>query len=539
MIEILIADDDLLFRTQLSQMIAQLPGYAVTAQASNGAEALALAEKQQPDLLITDVEMPDLDGVELVRRLKEQGSDLPVIVLSNYDSYQYVKSTLKNGALDYILKHELSLEQLREQLDRAAQLLQSREKPNGAAAHSEAEAYVRKNITALKNEFLSKLLSPRSMTLSDIEQHMEILDIHLSTRRIMTCLMTLSQYPAKTRDLPPEQVALMDYAVLNITEEILHDNGCGFAGALGGGQFLLLFSFDHTRSEAQQQSKTQEILSRLSFCMENYLNDTVSFCLDRQLRDIQHLYEAYVYIGQLQNNRFFYGEDCVLQEQLEEADDPLTGLSPETEQQLLLAMEKGSGSREILEKAFSGMENRQMSLDNAKMTIYDLISVLNRFAKKHQVPLERVYQRERSIEEIWQQLGTVQDAKAFFLGAFQRLTAEAHTAVEQKADSHYVRQVLRLIRTDYASELSLAEIAEKLGISQSYLSKIFKEEVGKSFVSYLTDFRVQRSIQLMQEHTYMLYEIAELCGFREYTYFTSVFKRKTGKTPREYMNSLS
>ena len=109
-----------------------------------------------------------------------------------------------------------------------------------------------------------------------------------------------------------------------------------------------------------------------------------------------------------------------------------------------------------------------------------------------------------------------------------------HTDAPSAGYSHYVRQTLRRIQTDYADELSVSEIAEQLGISSNYLSKLFKEETGTGFAVYLTDYR----IALMKEHTLPLSQIAERCGFRQYTYFTNVFKKKTGKSPRAYLSEV-
>ena len=90
----------------------------------------------------------------------------------------------------------------------------------------------------------------------------------------------------------------------------------------------------------------------------------------------------------------------------------------------------------------------------------------------------------------------------------------------------------------FFDELSVSEIAEQLGISSNYLSKLFKEETGTGFAVYLTDYRIERSIALMKEHTLPLSQIAERCGFRQYTYFTNVFKKKTGKSPRAYLSEV-
>ena len=172
------------------------------------------------------------------------------------------------------------------------------------------------------------------------------------------------------------------------------------------------------------------------------------------------------------------------------------------------------------------IETRRVDLENARMILNDLLGVLNRAAKKHRVPLESVYGSCSSFDEIWRRFSSVADAKAFFSGAFSRLVSAMHTDAPSAGYSHYVRQTLRRIQTDYADELSVSEIAEQLGISRT------------GFAVYLTDYRIERSIALMKEHTLPLSQIAERCGFRQYTYFTNVFKKKTGKSPRAYLSEV-
>lgn len=272
--------------------------------------------------------------------------------------------------------------------------------------------------------------------------------------------------------------------------------------------------------------------------MRNYFNRQANFCMDKSLRDIAHLREGYRYVAALKQELFYHDNTCVLRSPEEQTQSVLMGLPLETEKSFASALEDGTQYEARLNEIFNMIETRRVDLENARMILNDLLGVLNRAAKKHRVPLESVYGSCSSFDEIWRRFSSVADAKAFFSGAFSRLVSAMHTDAPSAGYSHYVRQTLRRIQTDYADELSVSEIAEQLGISSNYLSKLFKEETGTGFAVYLTDYRIERSIALMKEHTLPLSQIAERCGFRQYTYFTNVFKKKTGKSPRAYLSEV-
>lgn len=110
MFRVLIVDDEMLVRTNLKMMLDwEKNGFTIYGEASSGVEALKLIEKLQPDIILSDVKMPGMDGLQLSMEVNQKYRKIKMIMLSNYDDFDLVKGTLQNGALDYILKHSLML----------------------------------------------------------------------------------------------------------------------------------------------------------------------------------------------------------------------------------------------------------------------------------------------------------------------------------------------------------------------------------------------------------------------------------------------
>ncbi len=533
--KVLIADDELLFRSSLRNMIEnEMDGYYVCGQAGNGSEALQLIREKKPDLLITDVKMPGMDGVELTEKLRKSQISLPVIAVSNYDDYHYVKDILKNGAVDYILKHELNSEILKEQLSRI--LLQA----DREQEENRANDYVRENRMVLKREFLNRLLSGQFKDEEAICQHMKILDISLGTNRVMTCLMALDKYAERAENQTFKQMSTIDFALINILEEVLKDSGDGLAGELGNGRFLLLFSFDNQYSQAKIQYRTNALLSRISMCAKNYLNDTASFCMDYKLRRITEVQEAYEYTRKLMEQRFFYEGSCIIEKEdtIEKVKELAAGLSLEHEKSLVNSLEENSGWEDELSHIFLEMESCRMSLFTAKMILSDLFGILNRLLKKYSISYEKIYGGRKTVDEIFRRFATVSDARKWFTNAFRKLQKERMEEADENGKSYYTKELICLVKKNYSQDISLSQAALKLNISTGYLSRMFKEEMQIGFAEYLTDYRIKMCIHYMKEHKYTLTEISSMCGFRQYPYFINVFKKKTGMTPKAYIEKI-
>lgn len=170
---IMVVDDELLIRSQLKNLIEKnMDDYFIVSQVENGKEALKVMERRVPDIVISDIRMPVMDGVEFVKQMRILHPGVPIIILSNYNDYQYVKETMKNGVFDYLLKHELNEEKLHAAIMGAGEKCSEHEKNK---KRNQAEDYLRKNQMVLRNEFLTKLLTDQYKDEIKMKQTMDML----------------------------------------------------------------------------------------------------------------------------------------------------------------------------------------------------------------------------------------------------------------------------------------------------------------------------------------------------------------------------
>ena len=208
---ILIVDDDFLVRSNLKRLIETSPlcrqqGFSVACESTDGEQAMQMIPSARPDLVISDIRMPQMDGLELQEALKCAYPDILLVMLSGYDELDYVRQALKNGAIDYILKHELNAQVLEQTLRTAQERIQKPHTPEDDSTDSQL---------ALKRDFVMKLISGCYRSEQEITARAGVLELKLGLKSISVILMQIQ--PQKGNMIA---AYLLEYSILNIVDEI-------------------------------------------------------------------------------------------------------------------------------------------------------------------------------------------------------------------------------------------------------------------------------------------------------------------------------
>ncbi|OAS18020.1 response regulator [Paenibacillus oryzisoli] len=528
MVKILIVDDELLVRTTVKLLLDwEKNGYHICGEAKDGIEALFMVKECNPDIVLTDVKMPKMGGIELMNTLKVQYPHIQVIILSNYDDYDYVRSALKDGVVDYILKHNLHASTMLDTLLRAKEQL--------ANNTNTFRSLDQNNLLALRNKFTLDLLSGLYRE-EEIEQRLAVLDIKLDLRNICVIIMCVDGYKQKNAERSMKEISLFNFAILNIIEEILKDEDNGAICHVATEQFVLLRSFKYAVSSSTNEQGTMQVLDRVRLSLKRYLNITVSFSIGPNARNIVDLKSSYEVARVQMTLKFLKGKNTVIKESSPtQMTNSFKGISLEMEKSLIamIHLEDSEKTKTMLNQVFQIIIQRSLDIYSSQMIFNDLISIVNRICKELHVEIKKVYNNKPPSEAI-QIFESINDARHWFHQVFDRLFEELLETGE-KYDSLHVNRAITYIHKQYAKDISLDSTAQSINISKVYLSKIFKEQVGIGFTEYLAEVRLKKVSVLLKEGVQELREIAANCGFHNYPYFFSVFKKRYGVTPKQYI----
>lgn len=256
MYKVLIVDDENLVRVAFRTIVDyEKYGFTICGTASDGIEALKICEKENPDVIITDIKMPHMDGIHLIEQLKQRGFPGQIILISNYDDFELVRQGLVMGVTDYLLKLTIGPEQMIELLVKIKKTLDE------TARRIKTDELAMESVRKLKQQEMEstwkKLLLSKQLVETDVPQDM------LNNGPLNLFIVKIVQYGAAMRISSQTDVNLLEYAVMNIGSEILAETY--YAGGLGEGDFFFI-------CPAGNVSSPEFAAKKLSFVLSQYLN---------------------------------------------------------------------------------------------------------------------------------------------------------------------------------------------------------------------------------------------------------------------------
>lgn len=525
MIKVLIVDDEALVRIGIKTIIPwEELGLELIGEAENGKKALQMAREHIPDIILTDIKMPIMTGLELLKTLKQDNHPARFIILSAHDDLQFVKEAMKNGAEDYILKLELEAEQLIRILKNLKELILTSPAEKG---HSAAEMPA--NHVPLHKEKLFK-----DMLLGVVKTRTEIFN-QLSLNRLTFPEQQLVCFIVQVDDVSiyqkyGESPHLLDYSVLNILEEVLTSYAYGHVISLQLGQFIAVLSL--REQEERDFDGLEELTGNIRTTLRKYLSTSVSIGISELYNGYEYIQQAYREAKEAIRFAFIYprGTNIYYHNISSISSRETNDLSVE-----MKSIEKAFADGEIADikqalellTAEVGRNNRLTKeiLMGISFTIFYLFQS---FVENYQLTEKGMLTRE-----MYDNISKM-SMKVDFIEWINQLMARMNSQLIENHESMRVYLTKQFINKHYKDELSLEKVAEYLQLSSSYLSNLFKKETGQNFIDYVTEVRIGQAKFLLKTTDWKISEIAREVGYGDEYYFSKVFKKNVGESPLKY-----
>lgn len=529
MFQVLLVDDEALARNDVKCMLDwEKHGFTLCGEAHNGAMALSMMDRLTPHIAILDVSMPSMNGVELSRIIKDRFPKVKMIMLSSFDDYDYVRDCLKNGAMDYLLKHRLNPAALLSLLNKAVQDLQYEEREQ--VARSAQTQILDRLSPVIHREYVSGLAKEAQEAGEELEAYARENQLYTGAVNYGAAAVQIVPFLLLTESLTDVQKNRFVQQAADVMQMAIGDIRKRTVAYVGEGRFIVLFSSEE-RSEHAVITQIHQALNSLSHALEKFLNLRCVYAAGPLCGSLRQLGTSYSKADQAVDEAFFQGfsasarrntrfieEQKKLSHSLEQLDEErikqvISAIFDELQDEPVYSMTIQLIVSEMLHMA--GMSWKRY-FPHASIEDNDLVPARSGIAR-----LEIV-----SELKLW-----LQDYYARMVQAIKK----QHTGGSY---SRPISKAVQFITEHYASNISLDITAEALNLNPSYLSRRFKEETQMTFTEYLNRVRINTSCMLMQSGTYSLKEVSSQVGFLNYTYFFKVFKSITGMTPQAYMDGL-
>ncbi|SDI34469.1 response regulator transcription factor [Proteiniclasticum ruminis] len=510
MMKILLVDDDQLIRNWLKLFLEQLADQYVfdIEEASDGMEAVELLERFDADLLITDIKMPRMDGMELVRYLKEHKPNTRSCVLSSYDEFDYVKVALRAGALDYILKAEMRLEDISSLLSKVEADLK-----NGTEVEIEKDMLIK----IKKHEELFQEMK-KQPTSYENSAFLSLFSTNLTTGNLHICSFTTTRFNPDSR-----------FETCAYIKTVLHTMGRHSIVFPVEDQFLLLYCSDTHIPEMQREEfiKTVTILSQN---LQKYLNIKIGTIVDTMLKDSDVLYLKVVEsIDLLKCKAYYLWENFPINS---EGFDSFKRSSAIMQLQKLI--DNGS-YQEAVTSLESHLKNIHDVHTHPKKVQAFLSTSLSLFITSELVIKSDDAKIVEQLDELLRNVLNAKTAEGAQGSLHQFMQMFFSLCQDKQLDlSPPIKNALQYINAHYQTKLTLEDVSSHVYLNSSYLSQLFKKEMGIAFGEYLENMRIRYAKNLIKSTHLSMNEISEKVGFSSQNYFTRVFKKVTGLSPARY-----
>ena len=534
-IKVFLVEDEMVIRRGIKNSIDwEKEGYIFCGEASDGELAYPMIIKEKPDILITDIRMPFMDGLELCKLVKKELPNIKILILSGYDEFDYAKEAIRLGVTEYLLK-PISSGKLLEALNGVSESIR-REKEDKDLVRKYMEE-MRENTEHEKQKFFEQMIAG-NLSMADALETGKKYEMNLSAGmyNLLLFRFTLGEENRKSGELLGEA----EYAIEKLTERL--EYVFEFQRGVEGWAFLLMAD-----NEEQMSERVKELSKDLEEIMKNYSTIAYFGGIGQPVARLRELEESFREAERalaarftMELNRIISVEDIRMAQNVDTLDDiEITSFGEIEKTRTMLEKFLNNGAEDEIDE-FVDVYINELPEENLKSVlmrqyiIMDAYIVMMSFCEKIEGIEGEMQAQSEELKNSMKTIQTLEEIKNYIRMLMKKIIGVRDT-ISGRRYSDIIEIAKDQIRKTYMSdEISLNTIAAEVGMSPSYFSSIFSKEMGKTFVEYLTEIRMDRAKELLMCSSMKTSEIGYEVGYKDPHYFSYIFKKTQNCTPKEF-----
>jgi two-component system response regulator YesN len=513
MYKVLLVDDEKIILQGISTLVEwDKLGTKLIGTAFNGKQAYEMVQQELPDIIITDIKMPVMNGIELIKRVKASYPKIRFIILSGHEEFDFAKQAMEHEVKYYLLKpcnhHKIS--------DVLTSLVDELMVENKKESYIQNTIHhLEKALPQIKEQFLKELLTNKSYGAKEWDYYRELLNrkgIQNSVKLILLEINKANEY-------------IYLFALKNIVSEIVEQTNSVLLSTTLDGRVVLLI-------EEQPNDQIIDALKQVQQIFSYYYSFTLTIAISDS-GEIAGLRQLYQQTMECLKHRFYYGEGSILT-RCDLRSQAVSGEEPQFDHEYLVYALRSGNVLEVEQythEFFKQLISKLYDIELVKAYSMEMYIVIIRQAES----LEMDEYFKRII--LLQSMETLEQVKSF-IGEVASEIAHRFYESQLSSQSQIVRRMLQYVNDNIADEsISLLKLAnEIMYMNADYLGKLFKKDTGFRFTTYIVHTRIELAKKLItSKDDAIILEIAEQIGFgNNPKYFSQVFKKETGYTPSDY-----
>lgn len=503
-------------------------GFEIVGALFNGKDVMELLETQEADLLITDIRMPFMDGMDLLKHVRKKYPQMKLVIISGYDDFNYAKEAMTYDVTDYILK-PINASELEEALKKIKNILDQvmEEKKN---IHILERQYIA-NLPIIRENLLNRIISGNIQE-ENLEEELDNCAVGIARARFWTvALIQIERIESRDGEEPMERQLGDVYIRSLIKEKCISCHAyAAFYNLMGE---CVIFGMKEKEQMEQILFSLNEMAKESRRVMGVHLAIGVGKVKERLLEckeSFEEAREALLYRKMTGDGNVIYMEDIDTTQSdgisldRNMVDDLVTSIKFGKEENILNVL------KQIKKQILQGT----MRKSDYQAYCIQILNALVMLMQQQGIEAESIFGGAPDYLNILIHY----DQPEKFLSWMEESSLKIGQACEGQRDSKektIVEVAQEHIQQEYQDpEISLEQVSAKVGLTPTYFSSLFKKETGESFVEYLTGMRMKEAMRRLRDTDEKIYVIAEQTGYPDAGYFSHVFKKRFGFSPIQY-----
>ncbi|QMV40943.1 response regulator [Cohnella cholangitidis] len=526
-IRVILADDEPLIIKGLRKLIHwEALGMEIVAHAYDGQELLEVIGSHSPDIVISDISMPFLSGIDIIKEINSRNLAVKVIFISAYQEFSYARDAVAYGAVDYLVKPVVK-QQLEDVLRKAASLI--KEESEKSRSKIDLQRFEKAKQTEETKDRFIRLIDGSLPTSTDAYRQ---LIAQLQGPLFTIGLVELDRIVAESDRWSGQQQKLIAFAVENILNEIVAGTG---RGRVFMKNHLHVVLFEHGTPDEPMQ-----IAHEAKQKIGSFLKLNVSVGLSKPVATGAELAQAFAQAERALQSKYFIGLNRVI---VSESHTPKASIESEL-YALQLEIIRGL-TNQAWDEVKSGLAPllraiRSATIGNASLavsTCFSSILFIVQEIKKSGVQLPDWGFDLHGLQRLLEEYETFDEMER---GVYH-IVEELYQRIDDKGGNKeklVLTKIKQYIEEHYSEEISLESVSAIAFMNPYYFSSFFKKHTRQNFKQYVTEIRMKQAVSLLNQTDLMVYEIAEKVGYNNARHFSDMFKKHYGKLPMEYKQAL-
>ena len=525
----LVDDEEEVRKAMIRKMDWEGLGFTVVGDAENGQDALEKLEQLEPDVVMTDIRMPYMDGLTLSARIRDKYPSLKILIFSGYDDFEYAKQAIKLNVTEYILK-PVNGEELTQILNRIRISL-------------DEEIEQRRNITALQKSYLGSLPILRELFLNDLVRRTTDIDTVvpklreygidiLDARKWLAVVMHIEQIEQSETQVLSQHQELIPISVRSLVEDHLKSY-CRNAIFNSADGITVIVAVDENNTQTGLINLLNDICKESKRVLEVSITVGVGHSCN-SLKEISRSYQSAVdalgYRAIVGIGKTIYINDVepVICGKLQ--------LDVKSEAELTAAVKFGPKEliSNVIQSLVAHMDEVKVHARQYQAYMLSIVNCITRTMQQYDLDIGEMFDSENWYTAIMEGIYRKEEFAEWLLPIALRMN-EALNHERDNTARKVILNAKEYILEHYSDpELSVETLCRYLHMSPAYFSTMFKKETGQTYINYLTQVRLDKAVELLNETDEKTYMIAQKVGYQEQNYFSYVFKKWYGISPTKY-----